>query len=167
VTQPNSNSASARTLLSSLSGATLFFTQVLPSDIHLVETIVERVMGILGKQGCRERQCVAAELSLREALANAILHGNGSDHQKRVELSCYRHSDGSVTLVVRDEGPGFSLEGLPDPTAPENVYRDGGRGIYLIRHFMDEVEFDRGGAEIRMRKKQESSEEDSPSKNGQ
>ncbi len=116
-------------------------------------------MTLLGRQGCQERQCVAMELALREALANAILHGNGADEKKRVELACYGHADGSVTLVVRDEGPGFRLDRVRDPTSPENLFRDGGRGIYLIQHFMDEVHFDRGGAEIRMKKKREPSAE--------
>lgn len=121
-------------------------------------------MVLLKAHGCRERQCTAAELSLREALANAILHGNGSDSKKRVELDCYGHGDGSVTLVVRDQGHGFDINSLSDPTSPENVYRDGGRGIYLIRHFMDQVEFDRGGSEIRMRKCKDANPEN-PSSN--
>lgn len=118
-----------------------------------METAVDRCLAALSLFGCEQSQCSSAELALREALANAILHGNGSDSRKQVELDCFQHRDGSVTLVVRDEGPGFNPSVLDDPTRPENIFRASGRGIYLIRHFMDDVKFRRGGSEIRMRKR--------------
>jgi serine/threonine-protein kinase RsbW len=123
--------------------------------VQLVEPLVQRVMESLAEYGCSERQSIAAELALREALANAMLHGNGGDPKKRVEVACMRHEDGSITLMVRDEGAGFPLDAVRDPTDPQNLYRPGGRGIYLIRHFMDDVEFRRNGAEIRMYKRKE------------
>ena len=94
----------------------------------------------------------AIEVALREALANAILHGNRSNTRKPVQLDCFQQRDQSILLVVRDQGQGFDLAHLVDPTRPENILRAGGRGIFLIRHFMDEVDFQRGGSEIRMRK---------------
>lgn len=110
-------------------------------------------MQVLSLYGCVDGQCVAAEVSLREALANAVLHGNKSHPEKRVELDCFQKDDGSLLLVVRDEGAGFDPSLVTDPTKPENIFRAGGRGIYLIKHFMDEVEYRQGGREIRMRKK--------------
>ena len=95
----------------------------------------------------------AIELALREALANAILHGNESRPRKRVALNCYQRKDKSIVMVVRDEGTGFDPAAVPDPIAPENLQRETGRGIFLIRRFMDEVDFAKGGCEIRMVKK--------------
>lgn len=129
------------------------YSEILHSEVHSVETAVCRTMAALHAEGCGEAQCAAIELALREALANAMLHGNGGDPHKNVELDCVGHPDGSVTLVVRDQGAGFKLEDIRDPTHPDNIYLAGGRGIYLIRHFMDDVEFRRNGSEIRMMKK--------------
>ncbi|HWQ02859.1 MAG TPA: ATP-binding protein [Candidatus Nitrosotenuis sp.] len=130
----------------------LIFSEVLPSDTNLVEAAVSRLVEALVANNCVNGQCSAVEVALREALANAILHGNEKDSQKKVELDCLKHADGSVTLVVRDEGQGFDPASVPDPTLPENIYSASGRGIYLIRSFMDEVRFRRGGSEIRMKK---------------
>jgi serine/threonine-protein kinase RsbW len=131
----------------------LIYSEVVRSDIRAVEPAVERLAVALKAHHCKEAQCLAADVSLREALANAILHGNGCDVRKHVELDCFQHGDGTLTLVVRDEGAGFDPAKLTDPTHPENVLRSGGRGIFLIRHFMDDVSFRRGGSEIRMKKR--------------
>lgn len=85
-------------------------------------------------------------VGLTEALANAVLYGNMGDPGKRVrvEVSIDRSR---VALRVEDEGDGFDPKAVPDPTLPENLHRSGGRGIFLIRELMDEVEFsDRGNA---------------------
>lgn len=132
--------------------AALLFSQTFESRTTAIDPLVARILGVVGSNGCGEEPCTAIELSLREALANAIIHGNGSNPAKRVTVDCLRQEDGSILIVVRDEGPGFDLKDIPNPTAPENIYRSGGRGIFLIRHFMDHVEFNDGGREIRMKK---------------
>ena len=119
----------------------------------MVEPLVSRAMLTMIEFKCVNGQAAAAELSLREALANAILHGNQSHPEKRVQLECFHEGDGSVLVVVRDEGKGFDPATVCDPTLPENLLRPGGRGIYLIRRFMDEVEYHHGGRELRMRKR--------------
>ena len=119
----------------------------------MVEPVVSRALQVMSKHGCVDGQSAAAELSLREALANAILHGNKSEPRKRVQLDCYQESDGTLLLVVQDEGHGFDPSAVRDPTRPENLRRTAGRGIYLIKHFMDEVEYRNRGRELRMRKK--------------
>jgi serine/threonine-protein kinase RsbW len=91
------------------------------------------------------------EIALREALANAVVHGNHEDHQKQVYVSC-RCGPDEVSLVIRDEGQGYDIGELPDPTAPENISSSHGRGIYLMKNLMDEVRFERGGAVVYMRK---------------
>ena len=93
------------------------------------------------------------EIALGEALENAIIHGNREDPGKRVYLTCRCTADGEVTITVQDEGPGFETGTIPDPTAPENRLRTSGRGIYLMKAFMDEVRFEKGGTVVYMCKK--------------
>jgi len=133
----------------------LIFSEKLPSTVAAIEPTVKRLLESLRPEGWMDGHQSEIELALREALANAILHGNGGNERKRVDLDCFAKRDGSLLLVVRDQGRGFDAGRLDDPTRPENIFRAGGRGIFLIRHFMDEVEFDRGGREIRMHKKKD------------
>jgi len=93
------------------------------------------------------------ETSLREALANAIVHGNGEDLSKRVYLECRCYTDGEVSITVRDEGPGFDTSAVPDPTTPERRLFEHGRGIYLMKALMDEVSYEESGTVVHMRKK--------------
>ena len=98
-------------------------------------------------------------VAIRESVINAIKHGNRSDASKlvRVEFLTSVDSDsGSLTISVRDEGEGFEAEEVADPLAPENMLKSSGRGIFLIRNFMDDVQLQRapeGGMEIRMVKR--------------
>jgi serine/threonine-protein kinase RsbW len=93
------------------------------------------------------------ETALREALANAIVHGNRMDTRKRVYVACGCTANGDVSITVRDEGSGFESGNVPDPTDPENRLLTHGRGIYLMRTLMDEVRFEEGGAVVYMHKK--------------
>ncbi|MCL5288990.1 MAG: ATP-binding protein [Acidobacteria bacterium] len=129
------------------------FSEAIPSQIEVVEQVIGRALRVMGEQGCVDGQAAAAELALREALANAILHGNKAEPKKRVQLDCYQENDGCLLLVVQDEGQGFDPAVVRDPTRPENIFLPAGRGIYIIRHFMDDVEYRKGGRELRMRKK--------------
>lgn len=81
-------------------------------------------------------------LSVREAVNNAVLHGNKQDPARQVEFEMVRRGD-EVLICVWDEGPGFDHSGLADPTQPENLLRPNGRGIFLIRQFVEEVRFRR------------------------
>ena len=89
-------------------------------------------------------------MALREALANAIKHGNGQDLAKRVHLEM-DVKDHTLRIRIRDEGRGFDPERVVDPLAPENRFKTSGRGIFYMKTFMDEVRFSRadgGGMEI-------------------
>jgi serine/threonine-protein kinase RsbW len=79
-------------------------------------------------------------IAVTEAVNNAIKHGNSGDKAKNVHLSLALN-DSMIKFIVKDEGPGFNYQDLPDPTAPENLEKPGGRGIFLMRHLSDEVEF--------------------------
>ena len=80
-----------------------------------------------------------------EAITNAIEHGNQLDASKKVKV-CMGISDGFVEMRVTDEGPGFVIEEIPDPLASENLLAEGGRGVYFIFEFSDEVVFEDDGA---------------------
>jgi serine/threonine-protein kinase RsbW len=98
-------------------------------------------------------------VAIRESVINAIKHGNRNDATKlvRIEfLTSTSPDDGGLTISVRDEGEGFEPEEVADPLAPENMLKSSGRGIFLIRNFMDDVTLRRapgGGMEVRMVKK--------------
>jgi len=83
-------------------------------------------------------------IAITEAVNNAIKHGNQSDSAKNVSLSLSL-DDSLIKFIVEDEGQGFDFENLPDPTAPENIEKPGGRGIFLMKHLSDEVRFKEGG----------------------
>ncbi|GAB2474191.1 ATP-binding protein [Algoriphagus taiwanensis] len=83
-------------------------------------------------------------ISVTECISNAIIHGNGGDKNKLVNLEL-KMEDDQLKFIIQDEGQGFDLSELPDPTSPENLEKPGGRGIFLIRHLSDEVKFEEGG----------------------
>lgn len=112
-----------------------------PSDVGYIE----RVVGVVIRQ-CEEfafsaRQCALnVPVALTEALSNAILRGNGEDRSKHVRLRA-RVDERELVMEVTDEGKGFDFEScMADPTAPENLSREDGRGLYLMRRLMDRVE---------------------------
>lgn len=97
-------------------------------------------------------------VAVRESVINAIKHGNANDELKRVfvEFAPLGAGAAGIAIRVRDEGPGFDPDTLPDPLAPENMLKSSGRGIFLIRNFMDEMRLQRapeGGMEMVMIKR--------------
>lgn len=92
-------------------------------------------------------------MALREALANAIKHGNKLSAAKRVFLEMSAEPEGRLVIAVEDEGEGFDPDRLEDPTSPDNLLRSSGRGVFYMRNFMDEVRFlpsERGGTRIEL-----------------
>ena len=90
-------------------------------------------------------------MAVREAMINAVLHGNAYDTAKRVNLSFEQNGQELIVTII-DEGKGFIPEEVPDPLAPENLLKTSGRGIFLIRSFMDEVQIhpSQTGTEIKL-----------------
>ena len=88
-------------------------------------------------------------IAVTEAVNNAIKHGNASNSSKNVFLSLTLN-DNLLKFIVKDEGSGFDHDNLPDPTAPENLEKPGGRGIFLMKHLSDEVEFMENGKTVEL-----------------
>lgn len=118
-------------------------------DLDLVDVLADAVLRFAGLSG---ESLEHATLAIREAAANAVQHGNGAGSELPVELSIRIERD-QLVVRVRDAGEGFDLDALPDPLAPENLLKPKGRGIFLMKRFMDEVEFEFDtGTVVTMRK---------------
>ncbi len=112
----------------------------LPSRIESVETAAARAEEFARESGFGEEALGAIDMAVRESVANAVKHGNRLDETKQVELTFSNQTDG-LQIVVRDFGRGFAVEEVPDPTNPENLLKENGRGILFMRAFMDKVEW--------------------------
>jgi serine/threonine-protein kinase RsbW len=123
----------------------------LPSEVAAIFPFVDKLMLLLRKCGCVPEGESDVEIALREALANAIIHGNHENTRKHVHVRCRCEPD-EVSIAVKDEGRGFDVNKIADPTAPENTGSVHGRGIYLMKALMDEVHFEEGGVVVQMRK---------------
>lgn len=125
----------------------------LPSDVDMVSPFVDELMRFISRFRAADGDNFEIDLALREAIVNAIVHGNQEDPGKRIYINCRCMADGAVSVTVEDEGTGFRSDAIPDPTSPDNRLRTHGRGIFLMRALMDEVEFEQGGSVVHMRKK--------------
>lgn len=125
--------------------------QFIPSETGAGQRILEDVLGQLAAQAWAEHEVHGIHLALEEALVNAIRHGNRSDVNKRVHVSC-KLSASRLWVQIRDEGPGFNPEDVPDPTEPDRLEVPSGRGIMLMRAFMSRVEYNEIGNCVVMEK---------------
>lgn len=126
--------------------------EMVASEIEAISPVADKVMRLIKETSCAPGHEEAVELALREALANAVLHGNRQDPRKKIRICCACQADRGILIVVKDEGEGFDPAKVPSPLVGENIYSEHGRGIYLINMLMDEIRFERGGTEIHMRK---------------
>jgi serine/threonine-protein kinase RsbW len=121
--------------------------------VKAIGPAVEEVMAAVNEMACAEGKEFEIELALTEALANAVLHGCGDDPEKAVQVCAACDPARGILIVVRDPGEGFDPAQVPSPVLGEQIYSEGGRGIFLINQLMDEVEYQRGGTEIWMTKR--------------
>ncbi len=124
-----------------------------PADVATINPVVAWAMDAVKNMGAAVGKEWEVEVALREAISNAMIHGSKGDPSKIIQVCMGCDKDRGLLIVVRDEGPGFQPTEVKDPLMGQNVYNDHGRGIYLINQLMDEVTFERGGTEIRMRKR--------------
>jgi serine/threonine-protein kinase RsbW len=133
-------------------GPTLYVGLTMRSEIEAISPFLDRFMPLIKVSHCVPGDAHDVEISLREALANAALHGNGLDIQKRVHISCCIRPGKELSIVVKDEGSGFDATHVPDPTAVENIHSEKVRGIHLMKLLMHEVHFEHGGTEVHLQK---------------
>lgn len=112
----------------------------LDSTLESVNTAEEAAVQMAGKAGFPDEERDRISMAVREAAVNAVLHGNAYDRHKKMRISFENTAD-SLIIKIADEGRGLRQEDIPDPLAPENLLKQSGRGIFLMRTFMDEVQF--------------------------
>jgi serine/threonine-protein kinase RsbW len=128
---------------------------VLPSHIEAVADAAAAAADFVRGCGVGEDTAFGIDMAVREAVTNAVVHGNKEDEAKEIEVTfnCLRRG---LEIEVKDQGEGFDPESVPDPTDPVNILKTSGRGIFLMRRFMDEVQWfmrPEGGTTVRMMKK--------------
>lgn len=124
----------------------------IPSDLRLIERVVTIVSRHCAELSLSARVCnMSVPVALTEAMSNAILYGNKEDRSKTVRVRAAVRN-GDLVLEVADQGAGFDLEACTsDPTRPENLDREDGRGLFLMRSLMDRVErYSDGGNVVRL-----------------
>jgi len=125
----------------------------MPSKIQAISPLVDRLMRLIEGSQRAPGDAFHVELVLRETLQNAVVHGNQEDPEKKVHLRCRCGPGNEISIVVTDQGRGFDFRKIvgngfpPDPTAEH------GRGIWLMKAFMDDVRFERGGSEVHMHRR--------------
>jgi serine/threonine-protein kinase RsbW len=127
----------------------------LPSRVESIAEAAAAAAEVAKRAGLGEESAFGLDMAVREAVTNAVLHGNKQDESKQVEIN-FAESNGELVVTVRDHGAGFDSERVADPTAEENLLKTSGRGILFMRTFMDTVEWQRhpeGGTVVRMTKK--------------
>jgi len=123
------------------------------SEVRAISPLVDRLMTLIEGSQCVLGEEFAIELALREALDNAVVHGNQEHPETRVHIRCRCQPVNEISIVVTDQGKGFDFKkfvGNGITSAPASEH---GRGIQLMKAYMDDVHFSRGGSEVHMRKR--------------
>ena len=123
--------------------------KIVENDSFLLKEISKSLVNNLKENGVNENVIFDIHVSFEEALRNAMIHGNKMDDQKKVIVET-DVAEKEVIISVEDEGEGFDPGDVPDPTLDENLLKESGRGVYLIRHLMDEVKYENSGRKVIM-----------------
>jgi len=123
----------------------------IPSEIKYVRKASSEILSALSPFEIAQERLFDIRLCVEEAVRNAIVHGNRLNKTRRVKIA-YRIEKGRIYIEVEDEGAGFDPRRVPDPTGDDNIFRESGRGICLIRNLMDKVDFNEKGNRIMMEK---------------
>lgn len=119
-------------------------TLIIDSNPLLVELIWHDMLAKLKEKDYGKEDIFSIHLAVEEAFVNAVKHGNKMDLDKKIEF-CYRIDDDKVEISIKDEGTGFDPNQVPDPRCGNNLFKPSGRGLFLIRSYMDEVEYNKKG----------------------
>ena len=127
---------------------------ILESTLDSVDTAETETLKVAEEVGFEEEELHKIGMAVRECMVNAVVHGNRYNARKKVHFHVLKGND-HMTVVIRDEGEGFEWQSLPDPLAEENLLRQSGRGLLLIRAFMDDTQIQQlnpKGTEVKMMK---------------
>ena len=125
----------------------------IPSEVKAISPLVDRLMRLIEGSHCITGEEQAVQIALREALNNAVVHGNRLDARKLVHVRCRCKVGNGISLIVSDQGHGFDVRTISDPVSVENLVAEHGRGIQLMKSAMDEVSFQQRGSEVHMCKR--------------
>jgi len=129
----------------------MLFERRLPNRLEHVSPFIKEALGHFGELSLSEEDVFRLKLALEEALTNAMRHGNRLDPDLYVDVSA--EIDGEkIVMKVKDEGKGFDYSRIPDPTHQDNKEKPNGRGVFLIKQLMNDVQFFDGGRGIKMTK---------------
>jgi len=124
----------------------------IPSEAKYIKKVSAEILNSLSPYKVDEDGLFAIRLCVEEAVRNAIVHGNRSDRKLPVRID-YSISNDNITIEIEDKGSGFDHKLLRDPTEGDNILRNSGRGVYLMKKLMDSVEFNEAGNKIKMIKR--------------
>ncbi len=125
----------------------------MPSKIQAISPLVDRLMRLIEGSQCVPGEEFDVELALREALENAVIHGNQEDPDTKVHVCCRCQPGKEISIVVTDQGKGFDFEKTVRNGITTDPDSEHGRGIQLMNAYMDDVHFEQGGSEVHMRKR--------------
>jgi serine/threonine-protein kinase RsbW len=119
------------------------------SSTSVISQVCDRILAEIRAKGYTVEDAFAVNLAFEEAFTNAVKHGNRMDPKKHVQID-YSVDPEKVEISITDEGEGFDPGKIPDPRSGENLYKPEGRGLLLIRSYMDVVEYNRKGNSLRI-----------------
>jgi serine/threonine-protein kinase RsbW len=125
----------------------------MPSEVRAISPLVDRLMRLIEESHCVPGKEFDVELALREALENAVVHGNQEDPKTKVYIRCRCQPGKEISIVVTDQGKGFDFEKIAGNGITSDPAAEHGRGIQLMKAYMDDVHFERGGSEVHMNKR--------------
>lgn len=116
------------------------YNRVVSSDPEILPELEEYIIKIAKEVNLDDSKINNLALSFSEAISNCMKHGNRFDKSKTVSITV-NINDSKLTIVLKDEGKGFDLKAVPDPTKPENILKDSGRGIHIMKNFLDDLRY--------------------------
>lgn len=125
---------------------------MIPAEIGYVRKVSSKILKELEPRRVSEDALFDIRLCVEEVVRNAIQHGSLAGKSSEVKIN-YRVKDGLFTIEVEDSGAGFDHNNVPDPTKEDNIMKNSGRGVYLVRHLMDKVEYNVKGNRVRLTKR--------------
>ena len=137
----------------SISSSVLEIDSWMPSKVQAISPLVERLMRLIEGSQCVPGEEFGVELALREALANAVVDGNNKHPRAKIHIRCRCWPGKEISIVVADQGKGFDFGMTGGNGLISDPLSERGRGIHLMKAYMDDVHFERGGSEVHMRKR--------------